>query len=88
MDPGIREIPLHRISPNLRLVFSIESIMELCQSIASDGQTEPIRTWLAGERMRILDGEKRWRACKMLGMLTIKAIIVEPHPVYPPLLVD
>ena len=77
MHRDIWEIRLDRIHPNLRLLFPLESIRELCHSIMTDGQREPIETWFDGQRLRILDGEKRWRSCKMLGMVWIKAVIRE-----------
>ncbi len=77
MGPDVREIEIGRISPNLRAVYSAESIEETVQSVRSHGQLEPILIWFEHESFRILDGEKRWRACKKLGMKTIKAAIVE-----------
>jgi ParB family chromosome partitioning protein len=73
----VREIDLTQISPNLRLICENESIEELCLSIKCHGQQEPIEVCFAGEDFRILNGEKRWRACKKLGLTRIKAIIVE-----------
>lgn len=73
----IREIELVKVSPCLRFVCDDERIKDLARSIYSQGQLEPIRVWFAGEHFRILDGEKRWRACKRLGLARIKAAIVE-----------
>ena len=77
MKKDVREIDMHRIRPNLRLIYSIESIEELSRAIVSLGQFEPIQVWFDGEGFRILDGEKRWRACKRLGMARVKVVIVE-----------
>ncbi len=71
------DVVIHRIRPNQRLVFRDESIEELCRSILCHGQEEPIQVWFDGEGFRILDGEKRWRACKRLGMTRVRAVIVE-----------
>jgi len=73
----VREFFLETIHPNLRLIQTLESIEELCRSIQLSGQTEPIHVWFDGWRFRIVDGEKRWRACRKLGMTTVKAVIVE-----------
>jgi len=78
MRQDIREIELKRIAPNLRTVFTSECIEEIAQDIRSRGQHEPIHIWFAYDSFRILDGEKRWRALKMLGMKTIRAVIAEP----------
>jgi ParB family chromosome partitioning protein len=48
----------------------------MAMSIRYRGQQEPIQIWFAGEDFRIVDGEKRWRACKKLGVETIQAVIV------------
>jgi ParB family transcriptional regulator, chromosome partitioning protein len=77
MGSDIREIEICRISPNLRAVYTIECIEETARSIRCFGQLEPVLIWFEIESFRILDGEKRWRACRKLGMKTIKAVIVE-----------
>jgi len=71
------EIRLHRIHPNLRTVCQGDAIQTLYTSIRSQGLKHPIRISFDGERLRIVDGEKRWRACKRLGISRIKAILVE-----------
>jgi len=73
----IREIRIDKIHPNYRLVCDEESILCLCDDIACCGLREPIIVELVEFRFRIIDGEKRWRACKKLGQKTIRAIIVE-----------
>ncbi len=78
MPLHVREIDLDRITPNRRFVFETESLEELCLSIQSNGQEEPIQVCFTGYEFRIIDGEKRWRACKKLGLTKIRAIIVEP----------
>jgi ParB-like chromosome segregation protein Spo0J len=47
----------------------------LCRSIEEDGFTQPIL--VRKDTMVIVDGEHRWRACKVIGMKTIPAIIVD-----------
>lgn len=77
MEKDPRNIRLGRISPNLRAVYTSECIEDTVQHIKSRGQLEPILIWFQGNSFRILDGEKRWRACKKLGMKSIMAIIAE-----------
>lgn len=76
MGEDIREIELRRISPNLRIVCAAECIEEIERGIRSGAQ-EPIHICLEHDSFRILDGEKRWRACKRLGMKTIRAVIAK-----------
>lgn len=75
MGEEIREIEIRKISPNLRMVCAAECIREIENAISRRGQQEPIHIYFAHDSFRILDGEKRWRACKRLGIKTINAII-------------
>lgn len=77
MGKRVIEVDVERIRPNLRLVYHSESIAWVCRSIQSRGQIEPIEVWFDGDGFRIWDGEKRWRACKILGTTRVKAIVVE-----------
>ena len=77
MGKRVIEVDVERIRPNLRLVYHSESIAWVCRSIQSRGQIEPIEVWFDGEGFRIWDGEKRWRACKILGITRVKVILVE-----------
>ena len=76
MGEDLREIELRKISPNLRIVCEAECIQEIEHAIKSRGYCEPIHICFAHDSFRILDGEKRWRACKRLGMHTIRAIVI------------
>jgi ParB family transcriptional regulator, chromosome partitioning protein len=73
----IEWIKIEAIIPNRRCICTVESIEQLIISIRKNGQLEPIEIWFTGEDFRIIDGEKRWRACKKLGVPKIKAIIME-----------
>ena len=77
MEPQVHEIELCKICPDLRCICEQDAMGELCRSIRVLGQLEPIRIWFSGGSFRILDGEKRWRACRLLGLTRIKAIVIE-----------
>ena len=81
MYDQVLEIATDRIVPNLRLIFDQEIIRDLCRSIIVDGQREPIWTWFDSRRLRIIDGEKRWRACARLRIVRVNVVIIsrEPH---------
>jgi ParB family transcriptional regulator, chromosome partitioning protein len=81
MKKQIREIDLLMIHPNRRIACHEESIDRICRSFQSGVRIEPIEIFFNGERFEIIDGEKRWRACKKLGLKSIKAIIVETRTV-------
>lgn len=77
MDMASREVSVDKISPNRRLVYEEDRIEDLVRSIRTEGQLEPLQVMLHGESFRILDGEKRWRACRKLGWKLVKAVILE-----------
>lgn len=59
-----------------RKVFDEETIKELAESIKEHGVLSPILVRLCdGGAYRIIAGERRYRACKLLGLETIPAII-------------
>jgi ParB family chromosome partitioning protein len=75
MGERIREIEITRISPNRRIIYSLEAIEEMEQSIRNGGH-DPILIRFEHDSFRIIDGEKRWRACKRLKLPTIRAVIL------------
>ena len=77
MTLEIRQIEINKIRPNYRLVFEAGVILRLCDDIKCRGCQEPIIVELVEYWFEIVDGEKRWRACKKIGMDKIKAIILE-----------
>jgi ParB-like chromosome segregation protein Spo0J len=72
----VMNIGVDKIQPNFRALYNLEEIEQLMHSIEDCGQQEPITLWFGGHDFRILDGEKRWRACKRLGLTHMKAITV------------
>ena len=74
---NVIEIEVERIRPNLRLLYHREAIEGLCRFVQSGGEMEPIQVWFDGECFRIYDGEKRWRVCKTLGIIRVKALLID-----------
>ena len=76
-------LKIDNIRPNSdqpRNSFNKESINELADSIKSQGLLMPILVKKDAKRINkytIIAGERRWRACKLIGFKTIKVIIVE-----------
>ncbi|MBU2608493.1 MAG: ParB N-terminal domain-containing protein [Chloroflexi bacterium] len=77
MTAEIREIEIHRIRPNHRLVCQEKDIISLCEDIRLRGVQEPITVELVECWFQIVDGEKRWRACRKIGLNCIKTVILE-----------
>ncbi len=73
----IEWVKIEVIKPNRRILCRVESVEQLIESIRAEGQRDPIQIYFTGEDFRIIDGEKRWRACKKIGFQKIKAVIIE-----------
>lgn len=67
----VGEIPLAQVHPNPdqpRTNFKPEEIEELAASIKRDGLLQPILVRRMGDHYEIIAGERRWQACRSLGM--------------------
>ncbi len=75
----INDIPISRIIPgkNDRTIFDESGLRELADSIKEHGLIQPITLRVAkdGKLFEIIAGERRFRACKLLGWQTIPAIV-------------
>ncbi len=69
------EVPLECISPNPdqpRTHFKKEELEELAASIEKDGLLQPILVRSVGlNEYQIIAGERRWQACRLLGIATV-----------------
>lgn len=79
---SINRIPITKIFPNLRICYSNEEILTLCHSIRLEGQRDPIKVLFDGESFKIIDGEKRWRACKRIGVTHLNVVITETYETF------
>ena len=83
---GYRQVcclPVDRIAPNPRQPrqeFNELALMELASSIRQHGLLQPITVRAVGEGYEIIMGERRYRACKMLGWSKIDAFILPAGP--------
>jgi ParB family transcriptional regulator, chromosome partitioning protein len=72
-------IPINAILPNPeqpRKEFDMGEMQALTESILEHGLINPIAVEESGDDQYILiDGERRWRACKMAGLKTIEASV-------------
>lgn len=75
----VLQIPINQIEPSPdqpRKNFSHLEMEELIGSIKEHGIIQPlILTRISKERYQIIAGERRWRAAKILEMITVPAII-------------
>ncbi len=79
---GVHKLPLGDIMPNPnqpRRKFSEKALEELAASIASQGLLQPILVRPLGEgrpgKYEIIAGERRWRACKIAGLVHIPVVV-------------
>jgi ParB/RepB/Spo0J family partition protein len=77
----VKDIPISRIIPgkNDRTIFDAGELRELADSIKEHGLIQPITVRHAkdGNLFEIIAGERRLRACKLLGWQTIPAIVTD-----------
>lgn len=77
---GTQSLRVADIEPNRtqpRQSFDDAAIAELADSIRQHGLIQPIVVRPVGAGYQIVAGERRWRACRMLGMSEVPAIIKE-----------
>jgi len=76
---GVKVVPVDRIESNPRnprLAFDEDTLEELASSIREHGVLQPILVRPVGEnRFQLVAGERRWRASKIAGQLTIPALV-------------
>lgn len=79
----VHELPITQIDVNKdqpRKTFHQETIQALADSIKANGMLQPITVHAVGDRYEIIAGERRYRACRLLKMETVPAIIKELSP--------
>ena len=76
----IYEIETDKIVPNPcqpRKIINEEEICELAQSIRQYGLIQPIAVrQTEKERYELISGERRLRACRMIGMFKVPAVVI------------
>jgi ParB family chromosome partitioning protein len=74
----IKELEIERIDPNPhqpRAHFDHDHLKELAESIRLNGVLQPVVVRRSGERYQLILGERRLRAAKLAGKITIPAIV-------------
>ena len=69
--PAEGEVDIDLVEPNPnqpRTSFKKEELEELANSIKKNGLLQPILVRKVGQKYQIIAGERRWQACKNLGM--------------------
>ena len=76
---GVQELLISSIDTKkqVRTVFSEEAIERLGKSIKEHGLLNPITVYSENGRYYVICGERRFRACRQIGLNTVKAIVVD-----------
>ncbi len=77
---GFVEISLAAVEPSShqpRRTFEESQLRELADSIRSEGLMQPIVVRANGAKYQLIAGERRFRACQLLGLKVIPARVVE-----------
>ncbi len=80
MKRVLKEIDINKIVPHPgqpRTIFDEEKITELANSIKENGLIQPITVYKDFTKYIIVAGERRYRACKQLGLKTVPCIITK-----------
>lgn len=75
-----REVRLDEISPNPyqpRKEFDEQKLAELADSIREHGLIQPLVVRPVGDRFQLIAGERRWRASRMAGLVTVPVVVYE-----------
>ena len=78
--PGLAQIAIEQISPNPyqpRKTFNEASIEELARSVREHGIVQPLVVTRAGDRYKLIAGERRYRAAQRAGLRTVPVVIKE-----------
>lgn len=84
-EATIRFVPIAQVVPdsaNLREHFEQEDLEALGRNLLEEGQLDPIQVFERGNgTYDLYDGERRWRAARLVGIDALQAIVVErPSP--------
>ena len=74
---SVRDLPIGDIDPDPEQPRKdFQGIEDLAESIKVHGVLQPIGVVAAGDRWRMVWGERRWRAAQVAGLLTIPAKVL------------
>jgi ParB family chromosome partitioning protein len=83
VQAGAIEVPVDQISPNPRQprhTLHEDKLQDLANSIAEHGLIQPLIVTRKGTTYQLIAGERRWRACQLVGLTTVPVIIKETSP--------
>ncbi len=81
--PGVQEVPIEAIRPNPhqpRMAIHDHELVELALSIQTHGVIQPLIVTREGDGYQLVAGERRWRAARLAGLITVPVIVKELAP--------
>lgn len=78
MQNGVVELKINEIEPNVgqpRKNFDDEKLLQLSESIKQHGIVQPIIVRREDNTYKIVAGERRWRAARLAGLISVPVII-------------
>lgn len=82
-DSKVFELDINLLQPNPlqpRGLITAESLAELAESIREHGILEPLVVAKTPAGFQIIAGERRWRACKLIGFTKVPVVVKETTP--------
>jgi ParB family transcriptional regulator, chromosome partitioning protein len=80
LSAGLAEIAIEQISPNPyqpRKTFNEGALEDLVRSVREHGIVQPLVVTRAGDRYKLIAGERRFRAAQRAGLRTVPVVIKE-----------
>ena len=77
---GLAEVPIEQISPNPyqpRKTFGEAALEDLVRSVREHGIVQPLVVTRAGDRFKLVAGERRFRAAQRAGLRVVPVVIKE-----------
>jgi len=77
---GLMQIAIEQISPNPyqpRKTFNEASIEELARSVREHGIVQPLVVTRAGDKYKLIAGERRYRAAQKAGLTSVPVVVKE-----------
>jgi ParB family chromosome partitioning protein len=77
---GLLLVPIEQIAPNPlqpRKTFNETSIDELARSVREHGIVQPLVVTRAGDKYRLIAGERRYRAAQKVGLTKVPVVVKE-----------
>ncbi len=78
LTSGLAQIPIEQIQPNPyqpRRTFNEASIDELARSVREHGIVQPLVVMRAGDKYKLIAGERRLRAAQKAGLSTVPVVV-------------